>query len=130
MNSFQNSIPPEALPRTFREAIQVIQLLGIFYLWIDCLCIIQDDFEDWKIESDRMTTVYGNSSLNIAASGANHGGDGLFFTRNQVWQCQFTARNGQGLVLYNVASADLERGSLESMPLTLRGWAVQERILP
>jgi hypothetical protein len=42
------------LPRTFREAIFVAKTLGYRFLWIDCLCIIQDSLEDWKYEAGRM----------------------------------------------------------------------------
>jgi hypothetical protein len=47
------------------------------------LCIIQGpDHDDWYNESGKMAAVYGGGALNIAASGADHGGDGLFVERD------------------------------------------------
>ncbi|KAH7094250.1 heterokaryon incompatibility protein-domain-containing protein [Paraphoma chrysanthemicola] len=70
------------LPRTFRETIEVVKFLGFRYLWIDCLCIMQDSPEDWKYEAERMRDVYRHSGLNIAATGANDSSGGLFFLRD------------------------------------------------
>jgi Heterokaryon incompatibility protein (HET) len=33
----------DALPKTFRDAIQITPHLGLRYLWIDSLCIVQDN---------------------------------------------------------------------------------------
>lgn len=58
------------LPRTFQDAIVVARKLGLRYLWIDSLCIIQDSpgDVDWAHESSLMNDVYGNSSCNISAT--------------------------------------------------------------
>jgi hypothetical protein len=53
------------LPKTFRDAITITRKLGLSHLWIDSLCICQDDLEDWKAESKKMADVYGGSSCNI-----------------------------------------------------------------
>lgn len=37
------------LPPTFRDAVVLTGALNIRYLWIDCLCIIQDDIGDWGL---------------------------------------------------------------------------------
>ncbi|EUC41130.1 hypothetical protein COCMIDRAFT_61418, partial [Bipolaris oryzae ATCC 44560] len=55
------------LPQTFRDAIEVVRALGFRYLWIDCLCIIQQDGEDWQREVTRMPEVYGNAAMTIAS---------------------------------------------------------------
>jgi hypothetical protein len=47
-------IPFKSLPKTFREAVEVVRALGIRYLWIDCLCIIQGDAADWAYEASLM----------------------------------------------------------------------------
>lgn len=44
-------LPLSQLGRTFQEAIEVTRRLGVSYIWIDCLCIIQDSVEDWERES-------------------------------------------------------------------------------
>jgi len=40
---FQKSIDFDLLPKTFQDAVSFVQRLGIGYLWIDALCIVQDD---------------------------------------------------------------------------------------
>lgn len=50
LEAFKSRITPEASPRTFHEAIIFAPRLGIDYLWIDSLCIIQDSDLDWKRE--------------------------------------------------------------------------------
>lgn len=58
----------EELPATIRDAIEVTRYLGVRYLWVDALCIIQDDTQDWIRESANMAAVYGEAYLTIAAS--------------------------------------------------------------
>lgn len=60
------------LPQSFHEAVQICQRLDIEYLWIDSLCIIQDDVRDWNAEAFRMADVYGNAYVMIAASKAKN----------------------------------------------------------
>lgn len=70
------------LPQTFQDAIQLTRHLGIRYLWIDSLCIIQDSREDWLDQSAVMGSVYQGSYLNIAATKSTDPYGGLFTTRN------------------------------------------------
>jgi hypothetical protein len=62
---------PESLPRTIRDAIEVTRQLDFRYLWVDSLCIIQDDDEDIAIQIEMMGEIYSSSSLTIAA-GSGH----------------------------------------------------------
>lgn len=61
------------LNHTFRNALLVAQMLGIFYAWIDCLSIIEvgDDYADWKKESPIMYKVYCNAEFKLYASENN-----------------------------------------------------------
>jgi hypothetical protein len=72
-------IPVSSLPKTFRDAITVCRGLGIPYLWIDALCIIQDSEEDWVQEARNMGTVYKEAAVCISAVGSSDGSGGLFF---------------------------------------------------
>jgi hypothetical protein len=58
-------------------------MLDICYLWVDSLCIIQDDKDDFYREPRLMASVYENSYLTIAATGARDGTDGLFLRSPQ-----------------------------------------------
>ncbi|KAF5556828.1 flavin-containing protein, partial [Fusarium phyllophilum] len=68
-------------PKTFQEAMVVCRKMNIEYLWIDSLCIIQDDEHDWAVESPKMCDVYQNAYLTIAAAAAHNSSEGLFRPR-------------------------------------------------
>jgi Heterokaryon incompatibility protein (HET) len=74
-------IPWTKLPKTFQDAITVVRNINIKYLWIDSLCILQDDEQDWKIECKKMGSVYEQASLTIAASHSPDSHAGLFLAR-------------------------------------------------
>ncbi|KAF2627775.1 hypothetical protein BU25DRAFT_302552, partial [Macroventuria anomochaeta] len=58
------------LPKTFQHAVNFTRWLGVRYLWIDALCIIQDDQDDWCRESPTMASVYADSCLTLSAASA------------------------------------------------------------
>ncbi|OCL11137.1 hypothetical protein AOQ84DRAFT_287841, partial [Glonium stellatum] len=64
-------------PPTFRDAILVTRALGVRYLWIDSLCIIQGDQLDWQTESSKMVDVYTKSYFTIAAGNSNSDTEGF-----------------------------------------------------
>ena len=72
---------PEKAPKTFCDAITVTRKLGIRYLWIDSLCIIQGDASDWEIESSKMGSVYRDAYLVVAASNASSDDEGFIKMR-------------------------------------------------
>ncbi|KAM0544327.1 hypothetical protein ACHAPJ_011863 [Fusarium lateritium] len=67
-----------SLPNTFRDAVKMARRLGFRYLWIDSLCIIQQDPQDWRHESGKMFDVYANSVLTLAAVHSEDSNGGLF----------------------------------------------------
>jgi hypothetical protein len=74
-------IPLEDLPKTFREAVIMCRVLGIPYLWIDSICIIQDSPTDWQIQSSKMHSIYHNSIITLAALDAANSSQGLFLPK-------------------------------------------------
>ncbi|KAF2729243.1 HET-domain-containing protein, partial [Polyplosphaeria fusca] len=78
----ERGIDAANLPKTFQDAIHVTRCLGIQYLWIDSLCILQDSEADWAIESGRMDQIYARATCTIAATASSSGDGGLFFERN------------------------------------------------
>ncbi|KAJ6783804.1 hypothetical protein PWT90_02920 [Aphanocladium album] len=68
----------DTLPLTFREAIDFTRRLGLRHLWIDSLCIVQDDPQDWQLESSRMAAIYQGAYVVISASGAKGACEGLY----------------------------------------------------
>ena len=94
------------------------------------MCIIQDLRDDWLHEASLMSSVYANSSLNLAASSAADGRTGLFFKRNpssiEPNYITTSATLGKDFV---VANCELWYESIEKGPLAKRAWVVQERFL-
>ncbi|KAK8186640.1 heterokaryon incompatibility protein-domain-containing protein [Phyllosticta citribraziliensis] len=79
--SMRESIDWNSIPPTFQDAIRITRLLSCGYIWIDSLCIIQDDKNDWQEQSAQMAMVYSNSFLNIAATASKDSHGGLFASR-------------------------------------------------
>jgi hypothetical protein len=69
------------LPRTLQDAIMIARYIGFDYIWIDCLCIVQNDKADWAREASRMADIYSNADLSIAASRAAHCDEGFLHSR-------------------------------------------------
>lgn len=82
LQTFMTSIPTDKLPLTFMDAIKIALKLGCEYLWIDSLCIIEDDEADWIRESANMGNIYRNGICNIAALGARNDHEGCFAERS------------------------------------------------
>lgn len=125
-----NEISPEDLPKTFLHAVTVTRKLGIPYLWIDSLCIIQDSASDWEAESNRMCDVYRGSYLNIAASASSNSAGGLFypgdsFTRVPCYISVSTRVCTEEMRTEYISEIESE----EDSPLFDRAWVFQGRLL-
>jgi hypothetical protein len=127
LSSFQQRIPPDALTKTFRDAIDICRYLDIPYLWIDSLCIIQDSAEDWAKQSALMAHIYGECDLNIAATSAEDGNVGCFLDRPKNWNVQIRPLPEREDILYDCLPYPLLNP--EKDVLNQRGWVVQERYL-
>ncbi|RYP78784.1 hypothetical protein DL770_006843 [Monosporascus sp. CRB-9-2] len=133
-------IPMDEMSRNFQDAVEVTRNLGYQYLWIDSLCIIQDDLQDWAIESAKMAEVYSRASLTIAAANSASAAEGFLKPRYKPKTVTLPYRAAPGVILghFTIAEprqedamefrdhfqADVDRG-----PLAARGWTLQERLL-
>jgi hypothetical protein len=78
----QKGMPLVELPPTFSDAVLVTRSLGIKYLWIDAICIIQNSLDkDWPKEASRMGEYYMNSILTISAMNAKNSREGILQKR-------------------------------------------------
>jgi hypothetical protein len=127
LRSRRDKIMFKSLPKTFRDAIIVTRALKIRYLWIDALCIVQDDSEDWQEQSAAMGGIYSNALFTIAAHAAMDTDDG--FLEKSLSEPQ-TLRFGVGTEQeYTLrAPADIHI-DVERSHLNRRGWVLQERYL-
>lgn len=115
--------PPTAA--TFRHAIYVAYCLGFRYLWIDALCINQEDGEEKEYEISYMNEIYAYATLNLSATAAHDGSDGLFFERDPR---EVDAIRHLGLVAFLPPSHPFVDEVLWS-PINKRAWVFQERML-
>jgi len=119
------------LSKTFQDALRATRRLGIEYIWIDSLCIVQDDKDDWLRESERMGSIYANAYLTIAATSSTDGSGGLNGVRPESnwtkFPCDGTDRT-KGYMWCTDASWT-SYGDLDYAPLNSRGWVFQEKIL-
>lgn len=130
VESFMTAIRPEYLTKTFRDAVKITQSLGLRYLWVDALCIIQNSESDWEKESATMSSVYGGSTINIAASGAVDGNSGCFLKPEEyVGKVHFTAAMEGRQITWDIAPSVFYK-SVSLSPLASRAWSLQERLLP
>jgi hypothetical protein len=82
--SLRKTLQFSTLPKVIQDAIHLTKKFNVRYLWIDRLCIIQNDDEDWGRESATMHQVYACSVLSMAASDADIPKKGCFFTRKPL----------------------------------------------
>ncbi|KAK4109817.1 hypothetical protein N656DRAFT_791659 [Canariomyces notabilis] len=77
----QSGIALSVFPATLRDAVVVTRALQVPYLWIDCLCIFQDDLSDWAAEAPKMSEIYSQAVVTIAAASADAVTDGFLHRR-------------------------------------------------
>ncbi|KAF7889689.1 uncharacterized protein EAF02_002104 [Botrytis sinoallii] len=136
---FKKRIPMSDLPANFVDAILITRSLGLKYLWIDCLCIIQDSREDWEIESNHMGDVYHDAVVTLAAAAASKATDGMLHTFRSYdltggpaiklkLSHESTSEDTVDIVHRDSMREDL-RHLLYKGPLANRGWTLQEEVL-
>jgi hypothetical protein len=123
------------LPRTFQDAITFARRIDVRYIWIDSLCIIQDDSEDWESESAQMASIYANSFLTIVAAKAANSTEGCFaIVPERERTHNITGvdnKTGAGFTIYarpTIKHADDIEGE-KFFPIASRAWCYQEQVL-
>lgn len=124
------TLPVEIFPKTFKEAVEITKRLGLDYLWIDSLCIVQDSVDDWQKESGLMSSVFGGSTITIAASSARDGREGCFM-KPPYFSGGLRARiTDSGLRrVQDFRSRHAYDRSTSHTHLGTRAWALQEKML-
>ncbi|KAI0113323.1 heterokaryon incompatibility protein-domain-containing protein [Daldinia grandis] len=136
------------LSKNMQDAITTTLHLGMSYLWIDSLCIIQEDYtgqevgkiaeiwkDDWEKEAKKMGSVYAGAECTIASTGSSTSAGGCFHERNvtSLEPCKVGVSLIDGLSVDWIFARrddgfDFER-SVDLAPLNTRGWVMQERLL-
>ncbi|PSN60097.1 HET-domain-containing protein, partial [Corynespora cassiicola Philippines] len=127
-------IAVDSLPRTFQDAVYVTKRLGLRFLWIDALCTIQDDRDDWLQESAKMGYIYTNAEFVISAHCAKDDSDGFVaqaLSKREAIELDIIAGVDHQLKVDTIRichQADFETDVTNS-GLSKRGWVLQERFL-
>lgn len=117
----------DELPQTFKDAVRVTRALGLRYLWIDSLCIVQEDPDDWAAEASRIEDVFSQAYCTIAASSAASSLEGFLGHRRPRDAIRIPTSGGAPL--YLAEYIDDFRTDVENSVLSSRGWVLQERAL-
>lgn len=143
LNILQQKIHTQALPQTFKDAISITRRLGLQFLWIDSLCIIQDDDDDWAREAAKMSMVYANTYLNISATSAQNSEQGCYRSRDpkkvagfpaprvypNSWKDSWRDADPDGRLWFKFVHSGIWKENVDEAPLNQRGWVLQERLL-
>ncbi|KAL8718601.1 MAG: hypothetical protein Q9225_004286 [Loekoesia sp. 1 TL-2023] len=126
-------VPLQGLPQSIQDAIFTVRKLGLHYLWIDSLCIVQDSAEDKAREIERMDQIFRNANLTVSAANADDCSLGFLAKRDQWW----SDADGPPIRLpflcpdWTVGSISLVRygNPARREPLYCRSWPFQEHLL-
>lgn len=117
------------MPQTIKDAAEFAKHIGLQYLWVDSLCICQDDAAEKEATHGKMGSIYRNAVITIVdayGSSAKDGLLGISISRSDTY-----IRQVQGMEL--ASARDLSfANSLESVdfsPWSSRGWTFQEMVM-
>jgi len=145
------SLDDLSVPKTFKDAFNFVRRLSsrIRYIWIDSLCIIQNDSGDWAREAVRMYQIYRNSYCNISATASSNSFGGLYYSRDphHLWEDEVNLNTmdmpkaGSNRDFQSITSLgmDVRRCTIldpnfwnrivDGAPVNRRAWVLQERLL-
>ena len=142
LREFKEGIEISRVPKNFVEALEVAAQLGIPYVWIDSLCIVQDSSSDWEEQAKLMHMVYRYADVTIVATAATSSHDG-FLARDiekidslRVRYSTQTADPGCEKTDHYFVMSRLENSedshrmhAIDGAKWNTRGWTMQERSL-
>lgn len=151
LKAYKKNIAWDILPRAFQQAVLLTKALGVRFLWIDSLCVVQDDPSDKLRASLELNDIYGNASLTIASASAAEPTKGLFAPKMQTFKVQANDNKGTLTKVYvreqpshysfkkpsDLGSpmnnwellSDASKEANARTPLLTRAWAYAERLL-
>jgi len=132
--AYECSLPIDSLSRTFQDAFLATVKLNFQYIWIDSLCIVQDDPDDWKRESLSMHKIYKHAACNISASGFANGKEGFILSNRRINPSPVaitlgrTANQSSSEKSHYLACA-FPWEVMREGPVFNRAWTLQEQLL-
>lgn len=141
LKAHTKGIAIDKLPKTFQDAVDITRRLGIDYLRIDSLCIIQNSEGDWEKEASRMADIYEGAYLTVAATSSMNSLEGCYRSYPSPIREKgflYTTKTGLSSTVYcrpvyrhfglDVAVPNSDE-TFDDFPLLDRGWVFQERFL-
>ncbi|KAF2758856.1 HET-domain-containing protein [Pseudovirgaria hyperparasitica] len=134
LDTHQKEILFDDVPRTFQDAVSTTRRLGLRHLWIDSLCIVQDDPEDWLAEYPKMGSIFEQAHLTLAADNASNCDAGLLGLRvtEDILSFPWNSPDGNTKTWIRIRKGlkawKYVLGERESSIYT-RGWILQEDLL-
>lgn len=123
----------DTLNQLYKDAVVMTQNMGLRYLWIDSICIVQDSRQDFDREVANMASIYSNAIVTLSAAWAESTDVGLFPERPQYREESFSISSGRTpeIFLSRQRAKELRKFSddVDNGPLSTRGWTFQERLL-
>ncbi|MCJ1388648.1 hypothetical protein MMC18_001497 [Xylographa bjoerkii] len=132
----QNEIKIEDMPPVLADAVLITRQCGFQYCWIDALCIVQDDSEDWEREAVKMGDIYAAAQFTISALNSADNRQSILKKRRDTdcFSIGTVSLPNEGATLKQTRfffrhdaqeiDAEIYRG-----PLSTRSWTLQERLL-
>jgi hypothetical protein len=118
-----------SLPRTITDAMDVVRSLGNCYLWIDALCIVQDDNADLKLQISQMDLIYARALFTVVVASRDSADSGIPRVNqpnNDIVLDVCRVAKGLNLMSELRSSRDAEK---TPYPWNQRGWTFQENLL-
>ncbi|KAI4281887.1 MAG: hypothetical protein L6R38_003353 [Xanthoria sp. 2 TBL-2021] len=115
------------LPRTIKDAMSLIRKLGESCLWVDSLCIVQDDKNHKRIQIAAMNKIYSSAALTIAVASGDNANSGLPGMSAGDRTFRQHVEQVQSVYLTN-CTPSFERAVNDSV-WNSRAWTLQERIM-
>ena len=119
------------LPKTVKDAIFVCAVLKLSYLWVDSLCIRQDDLQEVYVETSNMHQVYTGAYVTLVAAWGSDCSSGLLHApESALPYAQYTATIGDQIFVAVPESIKVLDERVRNSTWNTRAWTMQEDALP
>jgi hypothetical protein len=119
-------------PKSLQDSLIIARGLGLQYIWIDAICIVQDDTDDWAEEASNMVRIYSTAHVVLSATSSKDSAEGFLKERSKPFLIE--SERGDGSIQKYFARQNSSHccdliSERTDYPLFKRGWCMQERLL-
>lgn len=125
--TYDGELKDVEVPQTIRDAVQLVKMIGYRYIWIDALCIVQDDADSRHGQISQMHEIYRHADLTIVAADGDNCSEGLpgvTLVKDRLYKHR--RYDLPGFCFMKVPSST--RHGVEMSPWRTRGWTFQEEL--